>query len=517
MRWLLCFILIVSLVVDTDKSYGQITIDQGGTGNKQENTFGPVTIFTNSLTVINYQGSNMLPYDTTMKGMTHELQKILYDNVCFDMSALKNNDTISQNAEKCGCIISVNKTSSDNVSVSTVIVKKSNSDEPLNQDLSLQLTYIPKLENADMFKYTGYIRNNLPNGDGKMTIKMDNYYLNNNSPLVANKGDIIIGEFKNGNPTKYTHINSKGDTLRINHIPSKYDIVFKIDSTDLRNGPLLHNKHIDITIGDLLAKFNELDNKKVSANDFESFRNVSTDKMLKRLESFWNTVSKFSYDEKKLNGIIYHIRSDSKGFFVEMPVNNRRRIDSIKRKDLILKIYFNSEWQMSDINYNFISDIEFDDNVDSLTRYVIVDLIEEFRLSYGKKDIDYITAKFDKDATIIVGQKYTNKKTRYRKYRADDVKDNRDKYLINLTGTFGRNRKVQLKFEKIKVKKIDGTINKYYILLYQHWNATLYSDEGWLQMLWRVDTKTGNATIYMREWSDDGNFTEDPNNYIINK
>ncbi|MDD6002365.1 MAG: hypothetical protein PUC50_09285 [Bacteroidales bacterium] len=374
---------------------------------------------------------------------------------------------------------------------------------------SLQITVeYARLLDTDQYRYVGGVNDSThtPHGQGTMTIKTDNYPLvESNSKkeacsVFAHRGDMLIGDFNYGVPTKYTQIDKNGDTLRLDHIPSEFDLLFKIDSTDLKNGPLRYRRHVDITIGDLLAELNRCYKTK-ERPDLDKFKSGITVKGINEIISFWNTTSRFRYDFKAYSNHIYRIGSDSLGKFVEINVKNDLRIDSVKRKRYLMRFYFNTQWQIDKINHNFWSDdITFCDNVDDSTRLLISFWLREFRLTYGKMSIDTLDQLFHKHAIILVG--------RVDGSYVDTLPRTKNEYLSNLEVVYNKEKSIQLIFSKISVCRCHDSLNVYDIKLYQHWrgNGTGYNDDGWLSMRWEFFEGVDKPVIYVRAWTKDDNY-----------
>lgn len=354
------------------------------------------------------------------------------------------------------------------------------------------------------YYYYGSMNEFLPNGEGEMIILVDNYRINRESPIVANKGDIVKGYFEYGIPKKYTHINNKGEILRIDHVPSDKDVVFKIDSVDLKNGPLLQNKHIDITIGDMLAEWNTF-NKTGKLPDMNKFENIMSPSVRKQFETFWNLRSNLGYNRDYYKDTVYNIQKDSKGgSYISIKMENNYKVGDFARNSFILPLYFDSNWQIP-FFYRDKDTIDFSPDIDDATRLFIEESLVEFRAAYRHKQIDTLKLMFDKYATIIVGRIREDGTATYRKYASlSDNNSTTDKYFINLRSTFARERSIRLDFENIKVTKKDEDM--YQIRLHQRWKAFFYHDIGELQMLWEVDTKNKTFSIISREWAKDGNF-----------
>lgn len=473
---------------DLQKKYN---ITQSGSNNEQSVNIAPVHFHIHieinspliSLGTLPRESvkRSVIPTDTIINGCVYELQQVVYAKKSINSVDLRYKDSTQINDDKI--TLFVNKPLSGNIQLTayhrdtTTIIEED----------SLQITVeYARVLDTDQYRYVGGVNDSThtPHGQGTMTIKTDNYPLvESNSKkeacsVFAHRGDMLIGDFNYGVPTKYTQIDKNGDTLRLDHIPSEFDLLFKIDSTDLKNGPLRYRRHVDITIGDLLAELNRCYKTK-ERPDLDKFKSGITVKGINEIISFWNTTSRFRYDFKAYSNHIYRIGSDSLGKFVEINVKNDLRIDSVKRKRYLMRFYFNTQWQIDKINHNFWSDdITFCDNVDDSTRLLISFWLREFRLTYGKMSIDTLDQLFHKHAIILVG--------RVDGSYVDTLPRTKNEYLSNLEVVYNKEKSIQLIFSKISVCRCHDSLNVYDIKLYQHWrgNGTGYNDDGWLSMRW---------------------------------
>lgn len=490
-----------------DNGKENFIVDNNGSVENQSNidkNYGPITYhpinFYFYLTVnnnYNYNPNginrNFIPIDTIINGFAYELQKIVYKKKHITPIDLIAKDTTAIDDEKI--ILYANKTKSGDIMLTAFTLDSIKGTTPSQ----IEQVYAPIIE-TELYKYVGNLTDSthLPHGHGTMTIKTDNYILNDNSPITANKGDIIIGEYNEGNLIKYTQLDKNGDTLRFNHTPSEYDFVFPIDSTDLKNYPLKQRKHIDVGLGNLFAVSNKYyKQKKIIPQDV----NIGADMTKEARDEFlamFNSKSKFEYNPKKVGESAYRIQKDINGFFITAIVKTKQGLDTIKRRRNELKIRFNEKWQISGFDCKLLPDnIQFCDNVDKETQKYITHWLWEFRVAYGK-NVDSVLLFFDNNAKILTGNIHED--------RTDSTLHNRDSYGDKLRVIYqNEKRPPKLTFTDAYVCRCSDKnwLNWYDIRLYQDWHNRLYNDDGCLSMRWKIDNLADKPIIFVRCWKED--------------
>lgn len=90
----------------------------------------------------------------------------------------------------------------------------------------------------------------------------------------------------------------------------------------------------------------------------------------------------------------------------------------------------------------------------------------------------------------------------------------KEQYINNLSRIFRNNRRVNVEFNHISVVMHEAKKNIYGVTLYQKWQTSSYSDEGWLFLLWDFNDPE-QPRIHVRTWqpnqvvAKDGVFTLD--------
>ena len=137
-------------------------------------------------------------------------------------------------------------------------------------------------------------------------------------------------------------------------------------------------------------------------------------------------------------------------------------------------------------------------------RMEILDYVEHFRTSYNQKDIAFLRQIFSDDALIITGRVIkvqpsevfpSGNKITYRK-------QTKHEYLKNLTAAFKKTRYIHVNFDDMKIVAHPTKKNIYGVTVHQTWNASNYSDEGYVFMIWDF-TNEYAPQIHVRTWQPD--------------
>lgn len=137
-------------------------------------------------------------------------------------------------------------------------------------------------------------------------------------------------------------------------------------------------------------------------------------------------------------------------------------------------------------------------------RMEILDYVEYFRTSYNRKDISFLRQVFSEDALIITGKVIkvrpsevfpSGNKITYRK-------QTKQQYLANLSAAFKRTKYIHVNFDDIKIVAHPTKSNVYGVTVHQSWNASNYSDEGYVFMIWDF-TNEYEPKIHVRTWQPD--------------
>ena len=136
-------------------------------------------------------------------------------------------------------------------------------------------------------------------------------------------------------------------------------------------------------------------------------------------------------------------------------------------------------------------------------RLEILDYVEKFRTSYNQKDIKFLNQVFSDDALIITGKVITPRKMSDGiSFTAPSVKytkQDKRQYLANLQRTFRNTRYINVEFDDVIIKRHGANPDIYGVRVVQHWNASNYSDEGYVFMVWDF-TNPEAPQIHVRTW-----------------
>ena len=140
---------------------------------------------------------------------------------------------------------------------------------------------------------------------------------------------------------------------------------------------------------------------------------------------------------------------------------------------------------------------------DSIRRRSILNYCEHFRMAYDTKDIDFLRQVFSEDALIIVGRVVKtskspsagvegNGKVRY-------TVQSRRTYLDRLAAIFNANKKIKVGFSDFHIMRHPTKEGIYGVTLLQKYESDLYSDEGYIFLLWDFRNES-MPLIHVRTW-----------------
>lgn len=146
-------------------------------------------------------------------------------------------------------------------------------------------------------------------------------------------------------------------------------------------------------------------------------------------------------------------------------------------------------------------------NNNLLHRQKIIDFIEEYRTAHNSKDIAFLRDVYSDDALIIVGHVLQKKEnggdllahSSLGQEKIQFIRLNKQQYITRLQSAFESNSFIRVTFDDIKIKRHHKFDEIYGITLKQRWNASRYSDEGYLFVM--LDFKNQqNPLIHVRSW-----------------
>jgi len=148
--------------------------------------------------------------------------------------------------------------------------------------------------------------------------------------------------------------------------------------------------------------------------------------------------------------------------------------------------------------------------------------MDQLKMAYESKDINYLNKLFDKDAVIITGVRAT-KHTGFDVPFKTEEKFNyfvktREQYMKSLKNVFRQNKEIRINFKDqeyasndvVLVTDINGEKMPRYYMVWctQEWNGTRYSDVGRLFVLWDFKNPE-QPCIMVRAWT----HPEDPKQF----
>jgi hypothetical protein len=155
---------------------------------------------------------------------------------------------------------------------------------------------------------------------------------------------------------------------------------------------------------------------------------------------------------------------------------------------------------------------------DSLTRGMILDFMERFRIAYNTKDIEFLEKVYSDDALIIVGsvlrqksgQNDFNRMSLLSKDKVKLVQVTKRQYLDGLKNrAFKTNAYVSVRFDSLMILRHEKVPSIYGVTCWQHWKSSTYSDGGYLFLMMDF-RKQGEPVIHVRSWQpqsfDDGTY-----------
>lgn len=140
---------------------------------------------------------------------------------------------------------------------------------------------------------------------------------------------------------------------------------------------------------------------------------------------------------------------------------------------------------------------------DTENRQVILNYVEHLRTSYTTKDIDFLTQLFSEEALIIVGKVIRSTPRTDGKYLPQhqveyNIKSKRT-YLERLKVLFRQNKEISLQFSDFKIMRHPTQEGLYGVTLRQKYSSDLYSDDGYLFLLWDFRDEA-TPLIHVRTW-----------------
>lgn len=160
------------------------------------------------------------------------------------------------------------------------------------------------------------------------------------------------------------------------------------------------------------------------------------------------------------------------------------------------------------------------DEKDADNRQMILNYVEHLRTSYTTKDIDFLEQLFSENALIVVGTVVhsSQKETGYLSPAQViyNIKSKRQ-YLDRLKQVFQANRTIDVQFSDFHIMRHPTLKGIYGVSLRQGYKSDIYSDDGYLFLLWDFRDETA-PKIHVRTWQPrmQADHTPLPENEIFN-
>jgi len=143
-------------------------------------------------------------------------------------------------------------------------------------------------------------------------------------------------------------------------------------------------------------------------------------------------------------------------------------------------------------------------------KYTLIRFLETYKTAYSLKRLDYIESIFSNDALIIVGTVLKRKGSAESMmksigdYAIKYQRLTKREYINRLKTVFKRNEYINLDFDELNVKKVNGKNKIYGIQIAQNYNSSSYSDFGYLFLMIDMNDSL-KPTIYVRTWQPEKN------------
>lgn len=155
---------------------------------------------------------------------------------------------------------------------------------------------------------------------------------------------------------------------------------------------------------------------------------------------------------------------------------------------------------------------------DARERLEILKWVEDFRCYYNEKNIKALSQIYSDDALIITGsvvlsQNHSSDFTKMIENNVNYKVQSKEQYLNKLSQIFAANKRINVKFDNIEVRRHGSRPHIYGVTLRQEWQSGSYKDSGWLFLLWDFNNPE-YPQIYVRTWHPEEVSKEDlPNVY----
>lgn len=180
----------------------------------------------------------------------------------------------------------------------------------------------------------------------------------------------------------------------------------------------------------------------------------------------------------------------------EQPVNKHNKIIKVNNWQAIIE----QNPFYEEAKKTFASGME---ETDKANRQMILDYVEQLRLSYGKKDISFIEQVFSDNALIITGKVIREAPSESNNYLPQEKVTynirSKQQFLTKLRQVFAANKKIELIFSDFKINRHPTIPTVYGVSLRQTYTSDIYADDGYLFLLWDFQ-QADSPQIHVRTW-----------------
>lgn len=140
---------------------------------------------------------------------------------------------------------------------------------------------------------------------------------------------------------------------------------------------------------------------------------------------------------------------------------------------------------------------------DAERRRIILNYVEHLRTAYTTKDVDFLEQLFSERALIVVGTVIRASSQESEGYLSPrqvvyNIKSKQE-YLGRLKELFRANKHIDLQFSGFKIMRHPTAEGIYGVSLRQAYRSDLYSDDGYLFLLWDF-RNPAMPQIHVRTW-----------------
>ena len=146
------------------------------------------------------------------------------------------------------------------------------------------------------------------------------------------------------------------------------------------------------------------------------------------------------------------------------------------------------------------------------SRTRIVGFLEDYRIAYATKNLEYLDKVFDDNAVIVLGKRLQvapqlNKEGYMNNHRVQFTQLTKREFLRNLRRQFQSKDYINLHFSQNRIYQLQKGVERYGIEIKQDYYSSNYGDTGYLTLIFDL-TNPDQPVIHVRTWQEqpDPNF-----------